>query len=594
MKIDTSTSRRATAPPPARRAAMTRWFDPSQLAETAMRVVVSSLFGSQADRRILDAVAHHNPEPCDHSSSRELWIDYVADSGDGFDSTYAVAYYASQKGISVTDQTGAAHHTERGHLLVLGGDQVYPTASRDAYEQKLIAPYRSALAQTVAPHPTVYAVPGNHDWYDSLVAFTRLFCSNAGRWFGGRVTEQALSYFAVKLPHDWWLIGTDMQLESDIDDPQLEYFRALARTMGPHDRIILCLAEPHWIYEARYQKFNPTINQKNLKVLEEQVFERKVSVFLAGDLHHYRRHADDAGRQKITAGGGGAFLYPTHADADEVSTLGDGYTKRSEFPSIEASRKLSRRNLLFPFVNPTFGFATAALYLLLGWAVKADLSNVGFAQFGTALSITMTAALQSQVAIFWGALLFFGFYFFTDTTSPRYRLWGGSLHGLAHLVAAFFVGWLSTVVTVQWFHLAFGTWQQLLSAGVIIGLLGYVVGAEIMGLYLFISISWFGRQAGEAFSSLHCEHHKSWLRIHITENGDLELYPIGIDRVPLKWKEGARDPGPDGGEWAGLLVPDDPRATKPRLIEVPVIVARSPIAGGPLPSVHDKLPITAA
>lgn len=192
-----------------------------------------------------------------------------------------------------------------------------------------------------------------------------------------------------------------------------------------------------------------------------------------------------------------------------------------------------------------------------------------------------------------GALIFLGFYFFTDTSSPRYRLWGGSLHGLAHVVAAFFVGWFATVVTVRWLHFTFGTWQQLLAAGAIIVLLGYVVGAEIMGLYLFISISWFGRQAGEAFSSLHCEHHKSWLRIHITGEGDLELYPIGIDRVPLKWKHGAPDPGPTGGEWGGLLVPDDARATRPRLIETPVIVSRPRAHGGPFEHRQSESPVTA-
>jgi hypothetical protein len=35
---------------------------------------------------------------------------------------------------------------------------------------------RTAFEGSEEPHPEVFAVPGNHDWYDNLVSFTRLFC----------------------------------------------------------------------------------------------------------------------------------------------------------------------------------------------------------------------------------------------------------------------------------------------------------------------------------------------------------------------------------------------------------------------------------
>ena len=114
--------------------------------------------------------------------------------------------------------------TKRGDVLVFGGDAVYPVASREAYERQLVAPYRTALPSVEPPYPKVFAVAGNHDWYDSLVAFTRIFCTGGKRRFAAWQTHQSRSYFAIKLPHGWWLVGTDVQLESDIDDPQLEYF----------------------------------------------------------------------------------------------------------------------------------------------------------------------------------------------------------------------------------------------------------------------------------------------------------------------------------------------------------------------------------
>ena len=185
-------------------------------------------------------------------------------------------------------------------------------AHRDtAYEQRLVQPYEAALRRTEAPHPHLYALPGNHDWYDGLAAFTRLFC--ARRWLAGWQTRQSRSYFALRLPRGWWLLGVDTQLESDIDFPQVEYFRAVEREMAPEDRVILCSAEPgalHATAEPRAARHGYLEN--NLTYLQERVLQGCAGV-PAGDLHQYRRHVDRQGAQHVIAGGGGAFLHPTHA-----------------------------------------------------------------------------------------------------------------------------------------------------------------------------------------------------------------------------------------------------------------------------------------
>ncbi len=52
----------------------------------------------------------------------------------------------------------------RGSVLLLGGDQVYPTAGPEAYEDRFIGPCPAALPQTGSPQgPELYALPGNHD-----------------------------------------------------------------------------------------------------------------------------------------------------------------------------------------------------------------------------------------------------------------------------------------------------------------------------------------------------------------------------------------------------------------------------------------------
>jgi hypothetical protein len=415
----------------------------------------------------------------------------------------------------------------------------------------------------------VYAVPGNHDWYDNLVAFRSLFCT--GRWFAGWRTKQRASYFALKLPHQWWLIGTDVQLDSDIDAVQLAYFRSIAEQMGPDDRIILCVAEPHWIYARAYGKDDDNCNESNLAFLERRVFCRKISVYLAGDLHHYRRHADPSGAQKITCGGGGAFLHPTHGP--NVDNLHGGYTVQAAFPTPRESRRLSWRNLLFPLINPKFGIATATLYVLLAWAVNVNVSVYGLPQYRDVIHASLTGVLQNQSAVMWMALLCGGFILFTDSHSPRFRGIAGALHALAHLTVVLVLGWWATFTTVYTLGLPFGTICQLLLAGAMIFALGWLVGPLVMGVYFIISLNGFGRHTNEAFSSLRCPDWKSFLRIKVDANG-VTIFPIGIRKV---WKAWRINPGgPESPEWIpDDRVPSHQQGTAPALVESPIVVSRS-------------------
>src|SRR6185436_1445267 len=263
------------------------------------------------------------------------------------------------------------------------------------YDERLVAAYETALKDTEGAHPRVFAIPGNHDWYDSLVAFTRLF--TARPWFAGWRTRQKRSYFALKLPHNWWLLGTDVQLGSDIDKPQMQYFERLVSEMkkqsaetGEESRIILCHAEPHWIRAAQYGGLDPNYNESNLKLLEKRL-GKGVAVFIAGDLHHYRRHeAEDKSTQKITAGGGGAFLHPTHFGllGTNLDTLVEKGLRENEerqfklagcFPSTSTSRNLAWLNLIFPYLKKnmswSFGLVTAVLYWLLTLSILGNIDE---------------------------------------------------------------------------------------------------------------------------------------------------------------------------------------------------------------------------
>src|SRR5207249_1128708 len=76
-------------------------------------------------------------------------------------------------------------------------------------------------------------------------------------------------------------------------------------------------------------------------------------------------------------------------------------------------------------------------------------------------------------------------------------------------------------------------------------LLAWAVGSIIMGIYLLVSLNVFGVHGNEAFSALRCEDWKNFLKLHIDSQGNLSIYPIGIDRVPRRW---AKVESPRAGE----------------------------------------------
>ena len=481
----------------------------------------------------------------------QIWIDYVADTGDGWNSTYAIAYWITRPSLTAIDEQGEAVQTRPGDLLILGGDQVYPSANRRDYQDRLVRPFETARNYSAPPEPEVFALPGNHDWYDSLVSFTRLFCSQ--RWFQGWRTRQRRSYFALRLPCHWWLIGTDFQLGSDIDALQVAYFKGVAASMREGDRIILCSAEPHWVLSEAYQDLDPDVNENNLHYLE-RVFARagaRTLVHLAGDLHHYRRHAHADGTQKITAGGGGAFLHPTHGP--DVSELAGGFRLQKTFPAESTSRRLAWRNVFFPLINPRFGWVTASVYALAGWWWQ-------------------TGGLGRIIG---PVLIILGFILFTDTHSTWYRRIAGTLHGGAHLMAAYALGnagaTLAAALTRQW--PVFVEWPllQTLIGGLVLFGGGWVVGSFFMGLYLLISLNGFGRHSNEAFSALRIEDFKHFIRMAITPDGELRIFPMGIERVPRRWK-----PVVNAAADEAQLEPDDSRSTAPVSIEPAIVVPPSP------------------
>jgi Calcineurin-like phosphoesterase len=559
------------------------WYAPLQLLRTGRLIAIATVFGRHADPRLAAATTHVGSDqrvapgaaafaPHDYSDREApFWIDYVSDTGDGWDATYTVAYHVAQDELTLCVGERLSHgaepvHTERGRILIFGGDEVYPTASLEEYETRLVLPYEYAFPETAGSgreRPHVFAIPGNHDWYDSLVSFTRLFCWR--RRFAGWEAPQLRSYFALKLPKGWWLIGTDLQLGGEIDARQHAAFERIARAIGPDEQVIMCHAEPNWLYEATYPD---EYAYRSIREFEG-LFGDRIKLFLAGDYHHYVRHENEAGVQKIVAGGGGAFLHLTNGPDDSV-LRGNGeegpFCCRKRYPSWWTSWWLCWTNLLlFPFRNWPFGFATAPAYAVTASALIFP-GTEALSGFDLLVQVVQQISLE-PFSLFWVVAVALGIIFFTDTSKLWYRWTAGTIHALSHVTAAVLLGGAISAVLERYLANHNPDWLAWHAPMAVLGtaLAGYAVGPIVLALYLTLSLNLFRRHGNDASSALRSPDYKNFLRIRIDEAGQLTIFPIGIRRVATRFRL-------PRNATHSRLVPQN--GSPPFLIEAPVRLRR--------------------
>lgn len=618
---------------------MVRWYSPSHLVSTGWRSVVSGIFGQYADQRIMQAtIDGFTPEVMqrvvaryDYSKLPQLgdgdtvWVDYVADLGDGFDSTYAIASLISAPSLDIK----GAGTLAGGKLLIMGGDQVYPFPTRKAYRERLAFPYKTALP--AAPdgdwRRLLFVVPGNHDWYDGLSSFDYMFCkARFGRAtenrIGGWQCPQHRSYFAIRLPHNWWIWGADIQLAQYLDAGQVLYFEAVAETMKQHPtevpKLVLCTAEPTW----NYDKGDALQGEDNLSQIAKIASDAgaRICAVLSGDLHHYSRYtAKDVGTSFVTSGGGGAYFSPTHnlRSVRKFNWLGDDVnlslkckvkngkstSKASRWPSRATSLRLSLATLGFPFRNYGFAVCLGIFYWLMTWfyaTTRLEGTNWNYDTVGDILVkdpefkifphlflvAPLAAANNVMLGILCLALWVILFVYADSSYGRRVKVGLATVHWTAHVAMM-----LALYFVVSWTSISFMEWlwpkaaptlrsmeidttttvKNLIRTIVVFPLelvfLGGIAAGFVWGVYLTLSCL-IGLHCDVAFASMSIPDFRHFLRLKI-EPSKLTIFPIGLRRTPRRWGwRRAKRGGTVAAADTPAIVPKRP--LRPTLIEGPV------------------------
>ncbi|KAG6549218.1 hypothetical protein Mapa_009204 [Marchantia paleacea] len=464
---------------------MVPWYSgtSADLFKTAFDLLVSvTLFVGRFDMRTMQAAmtqAQQNgnkegPLYSHFSVRKELWFDFMADTGDGGNSTYSVARLLAQPYLRVPDKDNHYRTLPRGNLMIVGGDLAYPNPSTFSYEERFFRPFQYALQP---PHwyrpehiavqkpelpagvaslqqydgPQCFAIPGNHDWFDGLDTFMRYICHRS--WLGGWLMPQEKSYFAMQLPHGWWIFGLDQALHGDIDVFQFKYFvDIISSKIKDDDSVVVITHEPAWLLDWYWGGSTG----KNVAHLIKDHLRGRCRLRMAGDLHHYMRHSaipsssTPAVQHLIVNGCGGAFLHPTHVFAGFKQFQGSSYERMSAYPSIPDSRKIALGNILkFRKKNWRFDVIGGVVYFILVFSMfpqchlekvlREDDSMMGhIQQFWSVMGHAFVDMLEDSYVSVAGfsILLFLSVLFVPVKVSRRKRVVIGLLHVGAHLTAA--------------------------------------------------------------------------------------------------------------------------------------------------------------
>ncbi|XP_042470048.1 uncharacterized protein LOC122052542 [Zingiber officinale] len=465
---------------------MVPWYSgtSADLFKTVFDLLVSvTLFVGRFDMRMMQAAMSNKPEEAkdgdlfyDHLNDRdELWFDFIADTGDGGNSSYAVARLLAQPSIQIKSSNSICV-LPRGDLLLIGGDLAYPNPSAFTYERRFFSPFECALqpppwykSEHIAfnkpevPYgiselrqydgPQCFLIPGNHDWFDGLHTFMRYICHKS--WLGGWLLPQKKSYFALQLPKGWWVFGLDLALHCDIDVYQFKFFAELCKNkVGENDSVIVMTHEPNWLLDWYW---NETTG-KNTSHLIREYLKGRCKLRMAGDLHHYMRHTVILPSSKksvhaqhlLVNGCGGAFLHPTHVFQDFKEYDGVFYERRATYPSFDDSSKIALGNILkFRKKNWQFDIIGGVIYFILvfstfpqcnvvqilqedSWAGR--IKSFLFRMFNAFVYMLQHSYVSSAGTLI---LILSSYSFVPAKLSRRRRALLGFVHVFAHMVASF-------------------------------------------------------------------------------------------------------------------------------------------------------------
>jgi len=509
------------------------WMTPDEAPQLLARIV-ARLGGDTRARTLSEALG------------RDLFVDFVADTGDdtGVSREVARMLFADYD-LPSLERPGERLAAPRGELLIFGGDTAYPVATAQEIHNRVIVPFNQVL-ESMPPDPTprvLLGIPGNHDWYDGLdgfarmfrrrgrhddapastVAFSPLMRQHYAEWArefvrGGKIDKpralvlrgytpvQNASYFALDLTPRIGLIAVDRQLRTP--DARQRRFLIDAYEAHPERATWALLPDPVYRFGSASSTGTAMVESLHFDLGTRDHF------VLTGDVHHYERL--ERGRLlHVIAGGGGAFLHPTRIAPGGIRGV-------RVWPSAKQCLRLLRsvplkialgRSGILPHVLLFTLFAPAVEFGTRFWERRGVIMA---APFATTLVLTVILALIGGVRR-------------RKSVLPL-AFTAALCAALAPVAASFALGQALDVLALEM--------SSHVAAAMTLGA-AMVAGAWIFGAYLTL-LTRLGFEHTQAFTALDHPGFKHFVRLRVRADGSgidgwcLGLVdPLGRDQKPV-------------------------------------------------------------
>ena len=468
----------------------------------------------------------------------DLWIDFVADTGDDVEVSARVAELIARVYELPDPDTGAPLLAPRGEILFFGGDTAYPVATSEEINNRVMVPFNRVLSRCDDGRLRVLlGIPGNHDWYDGLDGFARMFrrrpdqdddeappsvvnieqhaiekYADWARQFmkGGHIEKlktlnligyqpmQSASYFLLPLTPRIHLFAVDRQLKR-LDYRQRRFFGDW-RLRHPQMAPWVVLPDPPLKFGEPARNGMLMIQALNLRIGKER------ALIMTGDIHHYERWSEHE-TDFVTAGGGGAFLHPSRIHGRHLAP------RAVEWPGPRQSARLLR-GVPWKVARGRSGFIPHLVYGLM------------FAP-QTWIALTDGASLPAQLGATLVVLLL---------TAPVYALIGGVRRGRTLFVSclALLAGTFTALIPLGMLHCTalglhlVGRQPDLVVEAALALLLSSFTSAFVFGLYLAL-LTRVGLEHTQAFTALDHPGYKHFLRLRVRAGHDrIDAWCIGM------------------------------------------------------------------
>ncbi len=281
-------------------------------------------------------------------------------------------------------------------FVVISSDVIYPTGSMKDYERKFYLPMKGVTKP-------VYAIPGNHDWYDALEGFTANFfqpdlarksmlarintdleisttstgkidemiasAETLRKEYGVSTGYQEAPFFQVS-NGNFILLCLDTGIKRQLDSLEMTWLKSvLENSKGKF--VMALLGHPFYAIGEYQGNMNPEFEK-----LHALLRSYKVPVVMAGDTHDFEyykelpRQNDNHVMHHFVNGGGGAYL-----------SIGTAMAKAENMPTKDYAFYPSYAPLVKKIENNTAWYKYPAWWYTRkfdGWPFSAEWLSAAF------------------------------------------------------------------------------------------------------------------------------------------------------------------------------------------------------------------------